>query len=218
MLKELILKGGPLMVPILMGSVFGTALVIERALVFLRISGGRSRECLRRVLEEVRAGRFVEAVAEARKSRQPVGAVLETGLEQWGMPLEVVQEAMEESNQQETQRLEHWLGGISTVITVSPMLGFLGTITGLIKAFMSWEAAGAEVTVSVLAAGIYEAMTTTAAGLFVAIPLLACYNAFISRIKHAANFNAQAAHQLAMLYARKQSKTIEPSREAARLA
>ncbi|MBI3322412.1 MAG: MotA/TolQ/ExbB proton channel family protein [Candidatus Omnitrophica bacterium] len=212
----MIVKGGPLMVPILIGSVFGVALVIERALVLFRISAERSRECLHRVLEEVKAGRFVEAVAEARKSKQPVGAVLEAGLEQWGMPLEVVKEAMEEANQQQTQRLEHWLGGISTVITVAPMLGFLGTITGLIKAFMSWESAGAEVTVSVLASGIYEAMLTTAAGLFVAIPLLAAYNAFISRIKHTANFSAQAAHRLAMLYAREQSK--EPTREAARLA
>lgn len=216
MLKELFIKGGPLMVPILLGSILGVAIVIERTLLFLRISSARSRECLHRVLEEVKVGRFVEAVAEARKSGQPVGAVLEAGLEQWGMPLEVVKEAMEEANQQQAHRLEQWLGGLATVITVSPMLGFLGTITGLIKAFMAWEAAGAEVTVGVLASGIYEAMITTAAGLIVAIPLLAGYNAFISRIKHATGFCAQAAHRLAMLYARSQAK--EPSYETARRA
>ncbi len=216
MLKEMFVKGGPLMIPILLGSILGVAIVIERTLVFLQISSARSRECLHRVLEEARAGRFIEAVSAARKSRQPVAPVLEAGLEQWGMPLEVVKEAMEEVNQQQSQRLEQWLGGLATVITVEPMLGFLGTITGLIKAFMAWETAGAEVTVSVLAAGIYEAMITTAAGLIVAIPLLAAYNLFISRIKHTANLSAQAAHQLAMLHARLQAK--EPRYEAAHRA
>jgi len=83
-----------------------------------------------------------------------------------------------------------------SISSIEPLLGFLGTITGLIRAFMSWEQAGPNVTVSALAAGIYEAMITTAAGLIIAIPLYLCYNYFMSRIKVTANELTNHAIQL----------------------
>ena len=73
------------------------------------------------------------------------------------------------------------------MVGVEPLLGFLGTILGLIQAFMAWEKFSTSVTVSQLAGGIYQAMITTAAGLLVAIPFYLCYNYFVSRIKYVAN-------------------------------
>jgi biopolymer transport protein ExbB len=84
-------------------------------------------------------------------------------------------------------KIEKYLGALASVISIEPLLGFLGTITGLIKAFMAWEHAGANITVNALASGIYQAMITTAAGLIVAIPLFLCYNYFVSRIKYISN-------------------------------
>lgn len=69
------------------------------------------------------------------------------------------------------------------IVGIEPMMGFLGTITGLIKAFMTWEHLGANITVSALAAGIYEAMITTAAGLIVAIPAFIIYHLIVGKIK-----------------------------------
>jgi biopolymer transport protein ExbB len=94
---------------------------------------------------------------------------------------------LEQAGNNQVQKLEKFLGALVSIIGIEPLLGFLGTITGLIRAFMSWERAGANVTVSVLAGGIYEAMITTAAGLIIAIPLYLCYNYFISRIKFISN-------------------------------
>ena len=77
---------------------------------------------------------------------------------------------MEREGDEQVQYLEQYLGALIIIIGVEPMLGFLGTIIGLIRAFMAWELLGSNITVSALASGIYQAMITTAAGLIVAIP------------------------------------------------
>ena len=79
--------------------------------------------------------------------------------------------------------LESYLGVLAAVIGVAPMLGFLGTIIGLIRAFMSWEMMGDQITINILAGGIYEAMITTAAGLSVTIPYYLIYNHLTARVK-----------------------------------
>lgn len=209
----MVVRGGPLMVPILLGSVLGLAIVFDRAVALLRIPREDGHLCLTQVLHEMRQGHLAEALAATQGLEHPVGPVLRRGLEQWGLPLAAMERAMEQAAQAEVRQLERWFGGLATVITVEPMLGFLGTITGLIRAFMGWEAAGARVTVSVLAAGIYEAMITTAAGLIIAIPFMAAHNAFVSRIKRIAAQMTDAANELLELYARLQPKDY--SHEAA---
>jgi len=206
MIWAMVVKGGPMMFPILAGSVLGLAIVFDRVVALLRVSEDEGQACLARVLQEVRQGRLAEALSATQGVEHPVAAVLRRGLEQWGLPLPAAERAMEQAAQQQVRHLERWLGGLASVITIEPMLGFLGTITGLIRAFMAWEAAGTRVTVSLLAAGIYEAMITTAAGLIIAIPLLAAYNALVSRIKRIAGRLADAANDLLELCARLQPK------------
>jgi biopolymer transport protein ExbB len=80
--------------------------------------------------------------------------------------------------------LESYLSVLAAVVGVAPMLGFLGTIIGLIRAFMSWEAMGEQITITILAGGIYEAMITTAAGLSVTIPYYLIYNHLTTRVRY----------------------------------
>jgi biopolymer transport protein ExbB len=90
---------------------------------------------------------------------------------------------MEREGDEQVQYLEQYLGALIIIIGVEPMLGFLGTIIGLIRAFMAWEQLGSNITVGALAAGIYQAMITTAGGLIVAIPYYVIYHLIVGKIK-----------------------------------
>jgi biopolymer transport protein ExbB len=90
---------------------------------------------------------------------------------------------MEREGDEQVQYLEQYLGALIIIIGVEPMLGFLGTIIGLIQAFMAWEQLGSNITVSALASGIYQAMITTAGGLIVAIPYYVIYHLIVGKIK-----------------------------------
>ena len=182
-----ILKGGPVMFPIILGSIFGLAIVIERFWVFRGMKLD-TFDFIQGVFKNIKEGKFKEALALCdQNTSHPLGAIFKVGIERRNLPLERLEKVLEQVGNNQIQRLEKFLGALVSIIGIEPLLGFLGTITGLIRAFMSWERAGANVTVSLLAGGIYEAMITTAAGLIVAIPLYLCYNYFVSRIKFVSN-------------------------------
>lgn len=186
-MMEMMVKGGPVMIPIILGSVIGWAIVIERLWVF-----GRNRVdafgFAREIFKEIAAGRIDRAVERcAKESRDPLAAVFRIGLARRSLPPDRLEKILEQAGNNQVMRLERHLGALMAVAGVEPLLGFLGTITGLIRAFMSWENAGADVTVGALAAGMYEAMLTTAAGLIVAIPLYLFYTYFVDRIAYISN-------------------------------
>jgi len=182
-----IIKGGPVIWPIILGSIFGFAIVIERLWVF-RGMKLNTFDFIQAVFKAIKEGRIKEALALCDKNmHHPLGAIFKIGIERRSLPLERLEKVLEQAGNNQIQKLEKYLGALVSIIGIEPLMGFLGTITGLIRAFMSWERAGANVTVSILAGGIYEAMITTAAGLIVAIPLYLCYNYFISRIKFVSN-------------------------------
>lgn len=108
--------------------------------------------------------------------------------------------------------LESYMSVLATVIGVEPMLGFLGTIIGLIKAFMNWEVMGENITITVLAGGIYEAMITTASGLIVAIPYYLIYNHLATRVKDLTRLTEERTEELVDLLG--EMKTKEPARYA----
>lgn len=186
-MMAMILKGGPVMIPIILGSVIGWAIVIERLWVFRR-SRLDAYGFVREIFRDIAAGRADRAIERCAKSaRSPLAAVFRIGLARSALPPDRLEKILEQAGNNQVMRMERHLGAFVAVISVEPLLGFLGTITGLIRAFMSWEKAGADVTVSVLAAGMYEAMITTAAGLIVAIPLYLFYTWFVSRIASLSN-------------------------------
>jgi biopolymer transport protein ExbB len=182
MLVELIFKGGPVMIPILLLSVVALALILDRFLALWKI-----RLNIPRFASEVFAllekGELQKAIERCDPVRHPIGSVFKTGLLNRALKAEQIEKLMEREGEKHIHSLERYLGGLLVIIGVEPMLGFLGTITGLIRAFMTWERLGSDITVNTLAAGIYEAMITTAAGLIIAIPYYIAYHMIVSKIK-----------------------------------
>jgi len=184
---DLILKGGPLMAPIILGSVVGFAIVVEKFMELKSLKTD-SYSFIQEVFHCLKANRIQMALDLCDENgKYPIAAVFKVGIERRYMAPQRLEKIMEQVGNNQIQRVEKYLGALASIISIEPLLGFLGTITGLIQAFMSWEHAGANITVSALAAGIYQAMITTAAGLSLAIPLFLCYNYFISRIKYMSN-------------------------------
>lgn len=110
--------------------------------------------------------------------------------------------------------LESYMTTLASVIGVAPMLGFLGTIIGLIKAFMSWETIGDRITINVLAGGIYEAMITTAGGLIVAIPYYLIYNHIVGKIGRLSRLTEERTEEFVDLMTETNIKVKEPVRHA----
>ena len=210
----LIVKGGPVMVPIIIGSIIGWALVLERLWVFRRMRTVDSYEFVQEIFRNIKSGNTKSAMQLCEeKIKHPIAAVFKVGIERRLLPVDRLEKILEQAGNNQIERLEKFLGAIASIIYIEPLLGFLGTITGLIKAFMSWEHAGANITVNALAGGIYEAMITTAAGLIIAIPLYLFYNYFINRIKHISNSLNNHAIQLIELF----SETGDSTRQGNRL-
>jgi len=177
---EFLVKGGILMIPILACSVVGLAVVFERAWT-LRTARNIPRELLRRSEDLVRRGQIEEAMALCRRSRSPMGAVIQAALKNAGQGREAVKEAAEEVGRREAAHLERYVGVLGTVANVAPLLGLLGTVSGMIKAFTVISVQGVGNPAS-LAAGISEALITTAAGLTVAIPAFVAYRYFLGKL------------------------------------
>ena len=182
MLVELIFKGGPVMIPIILLSIVALALILDRVLVLWKI-----RLNIPRFSEEVFAslqnGQVQRALEQCERVNHPIGKVFTVGILNRTLGSEQLEKMMERNGEEQIHNLERYLGGLIVIIGVEPMLGFLGTITGLIRAFMTWERLGTDITVNALAAGIYEAMITTAAGLIIAIPYYIAYHLILGKIK-----------------------------------
>jgi biopolymer transport protein ExbB len=191
----LIIKGGWLMVPIIALSVVALAILLERiwTLWSIRLNVPLFTQ---EVLLLVQRGREQEALARCRDVRHPVGRLLSLAIANRGLKRDGLEHLLEREGEEQIRRLERRLPGLLVIIGVEPMLGFLGTIVGLIKAFMDWEALGANITVSTLAAGIYQAMITTAGGLMVAIPYFICYHLLLARVERHANEMSAAGDEI----------------------
>ena len=130
----------------------------------------------------IKRGDLKEAAEICQRTRHPLAAVFRSGLEHSDEETSEIERIMEREGSRQIQKVERNLNYLIVIIGVEPLLGFLGTILGLIRAFMAWEHFSTSVTVSQLAAGIYQAMITTAAGLIIAIPYYVIYNIFLSKV------------------------------------
>jgi biopolymer transport protein ExbB len=178
------IKGGPVMYAILLASVLGLAIIIEKlwGLYSIRLNVQKFSKEVFALLSE---HEFEKALKLCQmRSKYPMAVLFKAGIEKRALPANELERLLERLGGSEMNKLEKHIGGLISVIGIEPLLGFLGTITGLIRAFMAWETAGSNITVSALAAGIYEAMITTAAGLIVAVPYYLICNFIISRNKY----------------------------------
>ena len=170
------------MIPIILLSIIALALILERVWTLwrVRLDIGQFAQEIFLYLER---GHFQKALERCGKVRHPIADVFKLGILNRLMKREELEKMLEREGDEQIHDLERYLGGLIVIIGVEPMLGFLGTIVGLIKAFMAWEQLGSNITVSALAAGIYQAMITTAAGLIIAIPYYVIYHLIVGKIK-----------------------------------
>jgi biopolymer transport protein ExbB len=180
-MTDLIFKGGWVMVPILLGSVAALALVLERVWFFWSLKMDTAA-FTSRFFSLVRAGELKEALEFSGSNRHPLAVMFRVGVEHAGEDAAEIERKIEREGARQIHRLEKNLNILAVVIGVEPLLGFLGTIIGLIRAFMTWEKFSTSVTVSTLAGGIYQAMITTAAGLIIAIPYFVIYHLFLGKV------------------------------------
>ncbi len=179
---ELIIKGGVIMIPIILLSIIGLALILERIWTLWRIRLDIP-QFAQEIFFDLENGQFKKALERCKKVRHPIADVFRAGILHRTLKRDEIEKMMEREGDEQVQYLEHYLGALIMIIGVEPMLGFLGTIVGLIQAFMTWEQLGVNITVSALAAGIYQAMITTAGGLIVAIPYYIIYHLIVGKIK-----------------------------------
>jgi len=182
-LFDIIKSGGWLMLPILACSVLLTLFVFER-LISLRRGRVIPRPFVKRFLEELRAGQLdkEKALELCEENDSPVARVFAGAVAKWGRPSVEVEQAIIDSGERVTNGLRKYLRLFNGISTISPLLGLLGTVVGMIRAFNDIATADALGRAELLAGGIGQALLTTAAGLTVAIPALIFYLFFLSRV------------------------------------
>ncbi len=181
---EIMKMGGPLMIPILLCSVFALEIIIEKLIYFstIQINTSQFKE---NIFSLLRDNKIKEAVQLCDAHSSPVAKILRAGVLKFGAAREEIKESMENASLFEIPKLESRLGILATVAHISPLLGLLGTVTGMISCFHAIQVRAAAfnpLTPGDLAGGIGEALITTMAGLMVAIPSFVAYNYCVSRI------------------------------------
>lgn len=177
---DLFVKGGPFMWPLLLMLFFGIAVALER-LWTLTKAAINTKEFFVQVQEALKQQGPDGAAEVCSNTPGPVASVLHAGLQRLNRGIDHVEKAIEESGAIEMAFLERGMVWLSTVANIAPLLGFLGTVSGMIGAFDAIAKAG-DVEPSIVAGGISEALITTASGLVIAIPIQAFHNFFISKI------------------------------------
>lgn len=135
------------------------------------------------IREFIHAGRLDAAVTLCRSTDSPNARMIEKGLSRIGKPLNDINAAIENIGKLEVSKLEKGVAGLATIAGAAPMLGFLGTVIGMIKAFYDMSMAGNNIDIALLSSGIYQAMITTVGGLVVGILAFIFYNILVSRIE-----------------------------------
>ncbi len=177
---EIVRAGGPLMWPIIVCSVAALAIVAER-LWTLHPQRVMPRGLLQKVWQLVENNQINDKVIAALQQNSPLGRVLAAGLANRHRPRDVMMERLEDTGRHVVHELERFLNTLGTIASISPLLGLLGTVTGIIKAFNAITQGGMG-DPRMLSGGISEALLTTAAGLLVAIPALIAYRYLRGRV------------------------------------
>jgi biopolymer transport protein ExbB len=182
-LLEVIVAGGPLMVPILLCSFVLLVVVFERSLA-LRRRRVLPSPFIKRFLHQLREGELdrQQALERCEENNSYVSKVFAAGVRKWGRPAVEVEQAILDEGERTASHLRRFLRVMNGVATVGPLLGLLGTVCGMMQTFDSIATAAAMGQPELLAAGISVALVTTAAGLFVAIPALLFYLFFAGRV------------------------------------
>jgi len=183
---DMAIKGGWIMIPIMVLMAYALYIFFERYLT-IRDAVKEDEAFMDRIKENIQEGKLDEAKNLCAITNGPLARMIEKGLSRIGKPLNDINVAIENVGKQEIAKLEHGLATLATVSGGAPMIGFLGTVMGMIRAFYDMASAGNNIDVSLLSSGIYTAMVTTVAGLMVGILAYFAYNFLVARVNSVVN-------------------------------
>ena len=183
---ELAIKGGWIMIPIFLLSLIAVYIFFER-LFAIRKTTRLDPSFMDRIRDYIHEGKIDSALKLCQSTNKPVSRMIEKGINRLGRPLQDVNTAVENVGNLEVASLEKGLSLLATSAGAAPMLGFLGTVTGMVRAFYDMANAGNNIDIQLLSNGIYQAMITTVAGLIVGIIAYLAYNFLVARINKVVN-------------------------------
>ena len=179
---DLAIKGGWIMIPIIALSVIGVYIFFDRYFA-IKKAGKFDNGFLEKIKIYITSGKIDEAIMLCRHNSHPASRMIEKGISRIGRPLNDVSAAIENVGNLEISKLEKGLPVLASVAGGAPMLGFLGTVMGMIQAFYDMANAGNNIDVTLLSTGIYQAMVTTVAGLIVGIIAYFAYNILVANVE-----------------------------------
>lgn len=179
---ELVLKGGWIMAILGLLSVIAVYIFIERFFTINRASK-EDKYFMNNIRDFIKGGKVDSAMALCKSNSSPIARMIEKGLMRIGRPLNDINAAIENVGKLEVSRLEKNVAGLATIAGAAPMLGFLGTVIGMIIAFYDMSMAGNNIDIALLSTGIYQAMITTVGGLIVGILAYIFYNLLVAKVE-----------------------------------
>ena len=183
---ELAVKGGWIMIVLALLSIVGVYIFFER-LSTLRKAMKRNPLFMDRIHDNIKDDDMKSAANYCRSENTPLSRIIEKGVKSFGFSASSIRESVDNSANLEIANLEKGLPILSTIAAVAPMIGFLGTVTGMVRAFWEMANAGNNIDVSLLSGGIYEAMITTVGGLIVGIIAIFAYNYLVALVDKVQN-------------------------------
>ena len=180
-LWNLCLEGGWIMIPLALLAIVCIYVFVER-LIVIRSASRTDDTFMKRIRDYVHQGELESALNLCRNTRTPLGRLIEKGITRIGRPMNDVLVAIENTGNLEIATLSKGLPWLAPTAAGAPMLGFLGTVIGMVQAFYSIANSGTAAQIGTFAGGIYTALTTTVAGLIVGIAALFAYNFLVARI------------------------------------
>jgi biopolymer transport protein ExbB len=189
-LLDLAIKGGWVMIPIVLLSLVAAYIFIERLYVIKKATI-QDANFMSRIKDYIHDGKLEAALALCRSTDSPSARMVEKGISRLGRPLQDITTTIENVGKLEIAKLEKGFPTLATITGAEPMLGFLGTVIGMVQSFYAMSQAGNNVEVSLLSDGIYTALITTVAGLIVGILGYFAYNTLVVRVERVV-FNLEA--------------------------
>jgi biopolymer transport protein ExbB len=194
---DIIIAAGWPIWPLIATSVFGVAIILER-FWSLRESYVIPQNLMEDVKKLVGSGSIKRDAVEALRANSPLGEIMAVAIENQNSSLEIIKDSIEEVGSQVSYKLERYLGALSTISTVAPLLGLFGTIIGMVELFSSFTSSGHDV--AVFARGISIALYNTAGGIVVAVPAMIAFRYFRSKVDHLVNeMEQQALHLIEIM-------------------
>jgi biopolymer transport protein ExbB len=173
-IAELLMKGGVIMIPIILLSIVSIYLFIERY-IYIRNTTRIDDKFVKGVIAELRMKQSANALVLTKKNQASIGRILESGIEQAGIPVKEVEGYMESATNFEISMMEKDTGYLGIIAGVAPMLGFIGTISGVIKIFYNISLAD-NISIGIIAGGLYQKMICSGVGLIVGVIAYSAYH------------------------------------------